>query len=85
MQVSPRDKLYTLDLEASTSGRGPQVIAETDLRCTRVVKQHSVFSELHICMHIQLCAWQWAAASGAALLLLRLAATFAPSVQCSSS
>ena len=36
MQVSPRDKLYTLDLEASTSGRDPQVIAETDLRCAQV-------------------------------------------------
>ena len=33
VQVSPRDKLYTLDLEASTSGRDAEVIAETDLRC----------------------------------------------------
>lgn len=34
VQVSPRDKLYTMDAEASTSGREATVVAETDLRCT---------------------------------------------------
>ena len=33
VQISPRDKLFTLDAEASTSGREATLVAQTDLRC----------------------------------------------------